>query len=268
MPGIQVAPRKRTRLAGTARSAQNWAGGSTRRRTRRPGTATVLLLSTVAFMVALVAGFVAGVDRHVREGLRAHQNEAAARSDWVEIGTLPTHVPMAFASVADPASDLVRQLYRLRATPVGRARQLVTTELVEWRFSREEILELYLNRIYLGQEGDWPVYGVYHAARQYLSKDATDLTLSEAATLAGLLLAPQLTAPVERPGAAGARRNEVLRSLSTEAGISARLLRGAAAEPLAFQPGLRYRSMAGPAAIDGEPAVIRIPRPPPDPPEE
>src|SRR5690606_38318547 len=62
---------------------------------------------------------------------------------------------------------------------------------LERRFSKDEILELYLNRVYFGAGA----YGVDAAARRYFGKPASEVTLWEAATLAGLLRAPSRLAP-------------------------------------------------------------------------
>ena len=62
---------------------------------------------------------------------------------------------------------------------------------LELRFSKNEILELYLNRVYFGGG----TYGIEAAARRYFGKSSRDVTLPEAALLAGLLKAPSRYAP-------------------------------------------------------------------------
>ena len=71
------------------------------------------------------------------------------------------------------------------------------------------ILELYLNRVYLGAGA----YGVDAAARRYFGKSASDVTLAEAATLAGLLRAPSRWAPTRNPEGAEARAATVLQAM-------------------------------------------------------
>ncbi len=77
---------------------------------------------------------------------------------------------------------------------------------VEREFTKDEILELYLNQIFLGISA----YGVEAASLQYYSKSCRDLTLGEAATLAGLTRAPNIQEPIHNPENALARRNIVL----------------------------------------------------------
>jgi penicillin-binding protein 1B len=82
--------------------------------------------------------------------------------------------------------------------------------LIELRFSKEEILEAYLNKIYFGQEGPRGIYGVEDAADFYFSKSVGDLTLEEAALVAGIIRSPHRYSPLRMADAARARRNWVL----------------------------------------------------------
>jgi len=77
---------------------------------------------------------------------------------------------------------------------------------LEMKFSKDEILTLYLNRVYFGAG----TYGVEAAARRYFNKSARDVTLKEAATLAGLLKAPSRFAPTTDADAADERAQVVL----------------------------------------------------------
>ncbi|GAB4370112.1 MAG: penicillin-binding protein 1B [Deltaproteobacteria bacterium] len=82
--------------------------------------------------------------------------------------------------------------------------------LLELRFSKREILESYLNKIYFGQEGSRGIYGVEEAARFYFSRSVGDLRLEECALLAGIIRSPQRYSPFRYPKAARERRNWVL----------------------------------------------------------
>jgi len=84
---------------------------------------------------------------------------------------------------------------------------------LEMKFSKDEILTLYLNRVYFGAG----TYGVEAAARRYFNKGARDVTLKEAAILAGLLKAPSRLAPTENAEAADERAKLVLNAM-VEAG--------------------------------------------------
>jgi len=85
--------------------------------------------------------------------------------------------------------------------------------LLEKRLSKEQILELYANQIYLGQRGSFSTYGFGEAANTYYNKDVASLTLPEAAFLAGLVRGPNLYSPYHRSARALDRRNYVLRQM-------------------------------------------------------
>ncbi len=80
---------------------------------------------------------------------------------------------------------------------------------LEKRYTKPQILEMYLNAIYFGEGA----YGAEAASRTYFAKDAKDLTLAEAATLAGLPQQPSRLDPYDNPDGAVARRNQVLRDM-------------------------------------------------------
>ena len=82
--------------------------------------------------------------------------------------------------------------------------------LVEARYSKEEILEAYLNEIYLGQRGALALRGVGAAARAYFRKEVHQLTLAESALLAGMARAPNVYSPATNPERARDRRDVVL----------------------------------------------------------
>ena len=85
---------------------------------------------------------------------------------------------------------------------------------IERQFSKDEILEMYLNKIYFGDG----YYGIEAAARGYFAKPAKALTIEEAALLAGVIQAPSAYAPTEHPDRAMARRGVVLKQMA-EAGF-------------------------------------------------
>jgi len=85
--------------------------------------------------------------------------------------------------------------------------------LVEWRYSKPQILEAYLNEIYLGQRGPLAIRGVGAAARVYFSKEVHQLSAGEAALLAGMVRAPNTYSPVLNPDRARERRDVVLKRL-------------------------------------------------------
>ena len=104
--------------------------------------------------------------------------------------------------------------------------------LLEQRLSKEQILELYANQIYLGQRGSFAIYGFGEAASAYFNKDVSSLTLPEAALLAGLIRGPNLYSPYKSPARASDRRNYVLRRMLEVGMISAAEAEKACAAPL------------------------------------
>ena len=99
---------------------------------------------------------------------------------------------------------------------------------IEQLLSKEEILELYLNKIYLG----YRAYGVGAAAQVYFGKDVSQLTLSEIAVIAGLPKAPSTMNPIYSVNRATTRRNVVLGRLFSEGYITQAELDQARAEPI------------------------------------
>jgi len=95
-------------------------------------------------------------------------------------------------------------------SPVRKAREAVMALVLESRYSKDEILEAYLNEVYLGQDGALAIHGVGRAAQYYFGKDVTELGISESALLAGLIRGPSLYSPARHPEAATERRNLVL----------------------------------------------------------
>ncbi len=81
---------------------------------------------------------------------------------------------------------------------------------LELRYSKRQILEMYFNKIYLGQTGIERIYGVEDAASVYFSKRAKDLSLTEAALLAGIIQAPNRYLLFKNPKTAKDRRNKIL----------------------------------------------------------
>ena len=94
-----------------------------------------------------------------------------------------------------------------------KVREAALAVALERRYGKDEILSAYLNGIYLGQHGGFAVYGVGAASRSFFGKDVERITLGEAATLAGIIRAPNTYSPVQHPDRARERRNVVLRQM-------------------------------------------------------
>jgi penicillin-binding protein 1B len=104
--------------------------------------------------------------------------------------------------------------------------------ILERKATKDEILELYLNDVYLGQRGSFAVHGVAEAARLFFGKDVTNLSLSEAATIAGIIQSPGVWSPFHARDRCRERRNVVLRSMAEAGFISADAASRASSEPL------------------------------------
>ncbi len=109
-------------------------------------------------------------------------------------------------------------------------RKLQEVELALWlerKYSKNDILELYLNRVYFGSGA----YGVEAAAQKYFGKSAREVTLSEAAMLAGLVKSPSRLAPNRNPEGAEARAKLVLSAMVDSHFITAAQAKSASAHP-------------------------------------
>jgi penicillin-binding protein 1A len=113
--------------------------------------------------------------------------------------------------IAEGASTITQQLVTMaflepEPTIERKLNEVVWAIELEERMGKDEILEGYLNRVYLGHG----VYGIGTAAEYYFSTPASDLDLAQSATLAGAIRAPMGNNPVDEPEAAAARRDVVV----------------------------------------------------------
>jgi len=116
--------------------------------------------------------------------------------------------------VMEGGSTITQQLAKMILKTPERSfyrklREMIIAFRLEWRYSKEEILGLYLNLAYFGER----VYGIEAAARTYFNKPATGLSVSEAALLAGLQKAPSKYSPLRNPVRARERMMKVLREM-------------------------------------------------------
>ncbi|MBV8360222.1 MAG: PBP1A family penicillin-binding protein [Deltaproteobacteria bacterium] len=151
-----------------------------------------------------------------------------ARAAWVD---LTAH------HVLQGGSTLTQQLMKnFFLTSKRDWRRKVTEALMayiaEKRYSKDEILELYLNDIYLGQRGQEGIYGVWEAAQSYFSREPRDLTIAQMATIAGMIRSPNRFNPFRHADAARIRRNEVLAAMLQDGYVSKAAYDEAVIEPL------------------------------------
>jgi penicillin-binding protein 1B len=104
--------------------------------------------------------------------------------------------------------------------------------VVEARYDKGEILQTYLNEIYLGQRGATAVHGVGEAARLYFGKPASDLGVAESALLAAIIQSPNGKSPYRDPERAVQRRNLVLDLMHRQGRLSDPAFHAARQEPL------------------------------------
>jgi penicillin-binding protein 1B len=88
--------------------------------------------------------------------------------------------------------------------------EIILAVLLDARMSKNEILEVYLNDIYLGHSGGSPILGIDEASRLYFDKRPSELRVDEAAVLAGMIRAPNRDTPQKRPDVVRARRDAIL----------------------------------------------------------
>ena len=125
---------------------------------------------------------------------------------------------------AQGGSTLTQQLARqsfltTEKTYSRKAKEVIVAARIEREFEKREILQMYLNKVYFGDG----LYGAEAASLGYFGKSAADLTLSEAALLAGLVKSPSAYAPTVDLDRATTRRNVVLQAMIAATLLAARL---------------------------------------------
>ncbi len=123
-------------------------------------------------------------------------------------------------------STLTQQLiknYFLTAdkTYARKLEEMAMALVIDWRYSKDEILEAYANEIYLGQDGQRAIHGFGLASRYYFGRPLNELTLNHIATLIGLIPSPSKYNPRRNPDQALVRRNLVLDVMVTRNLLSA-----------------------------------------------
>jgi len=104
--------------------------------------------------------------------------------------------------------------------------------VLETRATKDDILELYLNDVYLGQRGSYAIHGVAEASRVFFGKDVTNVSLAEAATIAGVIQAPGRHSPFSSPTRSRDRRNVVLQAMADAGYVSQAAAERAGREPM------------------------------------
>jgi penicillin-binding protein 1A len=191
--------------------------------------------------------------------LLANRGETGGRS--VSIKELPPYLPRAFVAIEDRrfyshtgidplgiaralvnnltgrggmqgGSTLTQQLAKnlfltQERTASRKVQEAILSLWLEHKFSKDQIIELYLNRVYFGAGA----YGVEAAAQRYFGKPAREVSVAEAAMLGGLVQAPSRLAPNRNPEAARARAALVLAAMAEEGFIKPEQQKEALAKP-------------------------------------
>lgn len=131
-----------------------------------------------------------------------------------------------------------------------KAPEILMTLHLERKLSKEEIFEHYANQIYIGHVGSFGVHGFGEGAQVYFGKDLKQLTLPEAALLAGIIQSPSRYNPFRNPDRARARRNIILRMMRENGYIMDRQYGQAIQSPLGV--------MASPALSDDAPFFVDL----------
>jgi penicillin-binding protein 1B len=113
-----------------------------------------------------------------------------------------------------------------------KAKEAVMAYIAEKHFSKDDILDNYINDIYLGQRGQEGIYGIWEASHYYFSAQPRDLTIAQMATIAGMIRSPNHYNPFRHPEEAKRRRDEVLSAMLDDGYISKAAYDQAVVEPI------------------------------------
>ncbi|TLY41889.1 MAG: hypothetical protein E6K61_04425 [Nitrospirae bacterium] len=141
---------------------------------------------------------------------------AVARAIWANVVK---------GGLTQGGSTITQQLaknlfYSPQRTFTRKLKESVAALVLEAKYRKDDILESYLNEIYLGQAGSISIYGIGEAARRYFGKSVRDLTIAETALIAGMVKGPNTYSPVKSPSQAIQRRNVVLSQLRERGTLS------------------------------------------------
>ena len=136
--------------------------------------------------------------------------------------------------------QLARNIFLTNSRTFGRKiKEGVLALALEWKFSKDQILELYLNRVYFGGGA----YGIDAASRRFFGHSADTLSLGEAAIIAGLVKAPSNYAPTADAEAARERSNIVLKAMADNGFIDAAVAARVNPAEIRLQPSVRQNSV-------------------------
>ena len=196
--------------------------------------------------------------RYVGQAFVAVEDQRFYQHDGVDLVGVAGALKDALGGRLRGASTITQQLVgnmhpdlidRTDRTPMRKLREQAAAREMERHYSKEQILEAYLNFIHFGSR----YYGIESAARHYFGKPAARLTLVEAATLAALPKGPALYDPVRHPDRARERRNLVLSLMAEQKYITAAQATAAQREAVVTAPNGGLEA-AAPYVVD----VVRV----------
>ncbi|MDD5800016.1 MAG: transglycosylase domain-containing protein, partial [Coriobacteriales bacterium] len=181
------------------------------------------------------------VSPYVLEGTVDTEDVRFYQHNGVDPQGIARAIVVQFTGGSEGASTITQQLVRntvlsneqFEQTLKRKVREAYIAIQMEKMYSKDQILMMYLNTIYYGHSA----YGIEAASITYFNKDAKDLTLAEAALLAGLPQSPTYYDPTVNPEAAVTRRNTVLDRMLTAGDITQEEHDEAQAEPLTLNEG-------------------------------
>lgn len=163
------------------------------------------------------------VPQHFIDALTAQEDSRFFSHDGVDyIGLIrAVYLNLRAGEVTQGASTITQQLARqtfglMEKSYKRKIMEAFVAQRIEKQFTKSEILELYLNRIFFGKN----FYGIQAAAQGYFGKDAKDLTIEESATIAGLIKSPNNIEPIKHPERAIKERNYVMERMVIEGSLS------------------------------------------------
>jgi len=175
----------------------------------------------------LIAGVLSGEDRvfFSHHGLNPKRIAAAFISNAK--GTAPLQ------GASTITQQLARSLFLNRQVTLRRKlSEAFIAVILESRFSKEQIFTMYANEVYLGQRDSFAIHGFAEASKAYFGKELSDMSLSEMATIAGIIPAPNAYSPAHHPDRAIGRRDLILKIMAAAGDITKEQYEQARREPL------------------------------------
>lgn len=191
------------------------------------------------------------VPKHFQDALIAQEDSRYYDHHGVDfIGVFrATYLAVRLGEVTQGASTITQQLSRqafnlLERSYKRKILEMYLAQRVERYYTKPEILELYLNRIFFGSGNGQNFYGVQAAAQGYFGKDVKDLTLEESATIVGLIKAPNRLSPIRNPKDSITSRNHVLDRMVEEGFVTREVATEAQTKPMVVSAPTPNRQMS------------------------